>query len=170
MLTHATHACTHAHTAHACAHIHTQAYMHICVHTLKPNQVSVGHPFPLPTKTTSWPRRTAFRLPNPSPQMLSSCICAQPASPTVTQSKLCLLCEMNPTRGAGPVLLPMHTPGGGQATHCHLWTQNVHCRPKVQGCVPTGTLPRMASVGAARLDLGTWLPETLREVARHSSL
>lgn len=57
------------HTA-TCIHTHPQACNHACthVHILKPNQVSVGHPFPLPAKTTSWPRRTAFRLPNPGPR------------------------------------------------------------------------------------------------------
>lgn len=69
---------THTNHAHCNMHTHThpQACNHACthVHTLKPNQVSVGHPFPLPAKTTSWPRRTAFRLPILAPDVLHPCL------------------------------------------------------------------------------------------------
>lgn len=53
------------HTLHM--HAHTtpiDILKHTCtrVLTLRPNQVSVGHPFPF------WPRNTAVHLPNPSPR------------------------------------------------------------------------------------------------------
>lgn len=70
------HSCMHTnmlmHTHHTLTHAYTHA--HMCAHTLKPNQVSAGHPFPFPAKSTAWPRRTAFHLPHPNLDSLHPCL------------------------------------------------------------------------------------------------
>lgn len=70
------HSCMHTnmlmYTHHTLMHAYTHA--HMCAHTLKPNQVSAGHPFPFPAKSTAWPRRTAFHLPHPNLDSLHPCL------------------------------------------------------------------------------------------------
>lgn len=141
--THAQCMCTHAHMHHR----RTQAYMHTRVHTLKPNQVSVGHLFPLPAKITSWPRRTAFHLRNPSPRCSPSTSVPTLLTP-VTQGKLCLLFEMKPPQGC-PCFSAHAHPSGRTGQLLPPLPQNLHFRAGVQDCVPIGTQPGMASLGTA---------------------
>lgn len=146
--------CTHAHTTymqlmHTCT-THTyssmHAHMHTCVHTLKPNQVSTGHLFPLPAKITSWPRRTAFRLRNPSPRYSPSTSVPTLLTP-VTQGKLCLLFEMQPPQSY-PCLSAHTHPSGRTGQLLPPLPKNLHFRAGVQDSVTIGTQPGMPSLGA----------------------
>lgn len=140
---HATYTCTH------CTRIHRDILKHTCTHmrTPTPNQVGVGHPLLLPAKTTAWPRNTAFHLPNPSPKYTPSHL-SPPCFPHMTQSKLCLPCEINAPRG-WPYPSAHAYPLGKAGQPCHPRLQNLHLGAGVQGHVPTCFLPRMASQGAA---------------------
>lgn len=148
---HTYHTCTlYMHTLHKHAHItHRDILKHTCtrMRTLTPNQVGVGHPLLLPAKTTAWPRNTAFHLPNPSPKHTPSHL-SHPASPTMTQSKLCLPCEINAPR-SWPCPSAHAYPLGKTGQPCHPRLQNLHLGAGVQDHVPTCSLPRMASLGAA---------------------
>lgn len=82
-----------------CAHARAHTCTRVCTHT----QTKSGQCWPsfsLPcNKNPAWPRRTAFHLPNHIPQTLSAHVCPHPSSLTVTESKLCILHDMNPPRG-----------------------------------------------------------------------
>lgn len=119
-----THACTQSnmlmHT-HSCMHTH----MHTCVHTPS-NQIRSVLAILFP----SLQNQQHGQGEQPSichilTQTLSTHVCPRPASPTVTESKLCLPHEMN-LQGADPAPLPMPTSGGEQATFCHPQPQNLH--------------------------------------------
>lgn len=107
--TQTTHACMHAHT---CAHTLSQirSVMAILFPSLQNRQHNQGEHFPFAKSYL---------------QTLSTHVRPHPASPTVTENKLCLPHEMN-LQEAGPTPLPMPTSGGEQAALCHPQPQNLH--------------------------------------------
>lgn len=96
----------------------------ICVRTLTPNQVGVGHPFLLPAKTTAWPRNTAFHLPNPSPKHTPSHL-RPPCFPHNDTEQAVLPCEINAPRG-WPCPSAHAYPLGKAGQPCHPRLQNLH--------------------------------------------
>lgn len=105
------HSCIHTnmlmHTRHTLMHAHTHA--HTCAHTL--NQIRSVMAILFPSLQNRQHDQEHFPFAKSYLQTLSTHVCPHPASPTVTEDKLCPPHEMN-LQEAGPDPLPMPTSGG----------------------------------------------------------
>lgn len=95
------------HTRHTLMHAHTHA--HTCAHTL--NQIRSVMAILFPSLKNRQHDQEHFPFAKSYLQTLSTHVCPHPASPTVTEDKLCPPHEMN-LQEAGPDPLPMPTSGG----------------------------------------------------------
>lgn len=94
------------HTYKSCtlqhAYTHTSTSMQPCMHTRAHTQTKPGQcrpSFSPSCKDNIMAKENSLPFAKSWPQTFSIHVCPHWASPTMTQSKLCLLCEMNPPRG-----------------------------------------------------------------------